>query len=58
MKKIGKKTPNKAMPKGKKSSGGYTSAKGPKGKPKVTGKKRLPKARKSTIEQKLAKVKF
>jgi len=52
-----KKTPNKVMPKGK-SGGGSYSVKGPKGAVKVTGKKKMPAAKKSTIQSKIEKAKF
>jgi hypothetical protein len=53
-----KKTPNKKMPKGKSGKGGYAAAKGPKGKPKATGKKPAIKARKSNIAEAISKAKF
>lgn len=51
-------TPDKKMPMGKKSKGGYAGAKGPKGAPKATGKKAGIKARKSNIQEKVEKMKF
>lgn len=55
--KAAKKTPHKKMPSGKASKGSY-SPKGPKGAVKKTGKKALPKAKKSNIQEKIAKIKF
>jgi hypothetical protein len=53
-----KTTPNKKPISAKPSKGGYAGAKGPKGKPKATGKKPSIKARKSKISEAVKKVKF
>lgn len=52
-----KKTPSKPMPLAQKGKGGY-AVKGPKGAVKATGKKRLPAAKKSNIQENIAKKKF